>query len=1080
VAFDEVAQRGSTPSVVSEPDEKRVVALAKEINRLGGKQKAGAYEMSRTTRLMMRFAMKMPEFQTQLFRFVDVFPAMGDDDDTTEHLGEYFAPGTAPALVAKGVKLASAVPGGPHIAARVARREISRMAQQFIVGTDAKEASAALGKLWSKRTAATIDLLGEHTFSHSEAAAYAARLARLVDTLLDASERWAPQELLERDDVGSLPRVAVSIKPSALAPDFTALTDVAGLETVKGHLRPILATAARRGAQVWFDLERYETKELTHRLFRELLAEPGFDDLHAGIVLQAYLRDSAEDLVALLEWSGSRTIPIAVRLVKGAYWDTETIVAEAAGWPVPVYEHKAETDLNYEHCTRILHAHHGQVRAAFASHNLRSLAYAIETARLAGIPDNGYEVQLLYGMAEPVHEAIRRLGFRLRVYAPMGELVPGMAYLVRRLLENTSQDSFVRNRFADGKDLDGLLAKPKLPAGAAAAGGAGHGTSSAGGAAAGGAGHGTSAAGGSGAGEAGRTNSAGGSGVSGAGHGEPGAGEYRPDPLAEWFRSEVREEMAAAVLRMTTPSGLTPAAAARVKATPPPERAEVPATGVPGGAFGLDRYVAARIAGEDVRTARSIVSVNPADPVQTVATSACCGPSEAMAAVEACAKAYASWSRRPAEDRAGVMFRAAQWMRERHFDISALQVFEAGKGWPDADGDVCEAIDFLEYYGRQAIRMSKGGHVQSPPGETNRLTYRGRGVTVVISPWNFPLAIPTGMVSAALVTGNTVVLKPAEQTPAIARVLVDALDHAGLPPGVLSFVPGIGEEIGDGLVTHPDVAGISFTGSKAVGLHLNEIGARTLPGQREVRRVFAEMGGKNALIVDTDADLDVAVPAAVSSAFGFAGQRCSAASRVVVVGEVAGGFLERFVEAARALCIGIPEAMGTEMGPVIDEDAVKRIRNWQERANEYGRVLLQREDVPDKGYFVGPTIVDGVDPSAALACEEIFGPVVAVEHARDFDHAIELANASEYALTAGLISRSPSHIRRAAEELEAGNIYINRGIVGAIVGRQPFGGHAMSGFGQKAGGPDYLYQFVEPRVVTENTMRQGFAPASEQ
>jgi len=415
-------------------------------------------------------------------------------------------------------------------------------------------------------------------------------------------------------------------------------------------------------------------------------------------------------------------------------------------------------------------------------------------------------------------------------------------------------------------------------------------------------------------------------------------------------------------------------------------------------------------------------------------------------------------------------------MRERRFEIAALEVFEAGKGWDEADGDVCEAIDFLEYYGREALRLAKGGHVQSPPGELNRLTYRGRGVIAVIAPWNFPLAIPTGMVSSALVTGNTVVFKPAEQTPAIARVLVEALEHAGLPVGVLSFAPGIGEEIGDGLVSHPRIAGITFTGSKAVGLHLNELGAHTVGGQLEVRRVFAEMGGKNALIVDTDADLDVAVPAAVRSVFGFAGQKCSAASRIVVVGTERGGFLERFVESTRALTIGAPEEMGTEMGPVIDEDAVKRIRHWQERAADFGRVVLQREDLPDKGYFVGPTIVDGVQPDAAIAYEEIFGPVVAVLYARDFDHAIEIANWSQYALTAGVISRSPSHIARAADTLEAGNIYINRGITGAVVGRQPFGGHAMSGFGQKAGGPDYLYQFVEPRVVTENTIRQGFAP----
>jgi RHH-type proline utilization regulon transcriptional repressor/proline dehydrogenase/delta 1-pyrroline-5-carboxylate dehydrogenase len=1034
-----VVPRRSARVEVGEPDEARVVALAKEIARLGGRTKAGAYEMSRLTQLLMRFAMSTPEFQTQLFRCVDVFPAMSDDADTARHLAEYFTKKTSPALVAGGLRTVSALPGGSHVAARIARREISKMAEQFIVGTEPHAASRALGAMWQNNTAATIDLLGEHTLSQSEGAVYARRLTDLVSVLLDDSTRWAPNELLERDDIGPLPRVAVSIKPSALAPDFKPLTDRAGLATAKAHLRPILADAARRGAQVWFDMERYETKELTGRLFRELLEDPEYEGLHAGVVLQAYLRDSASDLDDLLEWAGTRTVPLSVRLVKGAYWDTETIVAEAAGWPVPVYQHRAQTDLNYEHCIRVLHAHHGHVRAAFASHNLRSLAYAIETAREAGIPDNGYEVQLLYGMAEPVHEAIRSLGLRLRVYAPMGELLPGMAYLVRRLLENTSQDSFVRNRFAEGKDLDTLLAKPEAPR------------------------HSLAAAAGA---------------VLSRVPAPPGSGEYEPCPLAEWFRPEVRAEMARAVARMTTPAGVTPATSARVKATPGRARAEAPATGVPGGAFGLDRYVAARIGPEDVRTLRSILSVNPADPAQTVATSACCGPEEAAAAVEACFRAYPAWSRRPASDRAGVLFRSAQWMRERRFDIAALQVFEAGKGWAEADADVCEAIDFLEYYGREALRMAHGGRVQSPTGEVNRLTYRGRGVTIVIAPWNFPLAIPVGMVSAALVTGNSVVFKPAEQTPAIARVLVDALEQSGLPSGVLSFVPGIGEEIGDLLVTHPKVAGITFTGSRAVGLHLNEVASRTVPGQREVRRIFAEMGGKNAFIVDADADLDVAVPAAVTSAFGFAGQRCSAASRVVVVGNVAGGFLERFVESTRALRIGQPEEMGTELGPVIDEDAVKRIRKWQDRAGDYGSVVLQREDVPAKGYFVGPTIIDHVEAGSALASEEIFGPVVAVLRARDFGHAIEIANTSDYALTAGVISRSPSHIRQASEQLEAGNIYINRGIVGAVVGRQPFGGHAMSGYGQKAGGPDYLYQFVDPRVVTENTMRQGFAPSA--
>ena len=1042
-----VAQTGPTTperGLAPEPDERAVLKLGMELAQLGTGVKAKAYEMSHLTELLMTWAMRRPAFQAQLFRLVDVFPAMSDEADTGRHLEEYFERGVAPMPVATGASLANHVPLGKRAATWLTRREVSKMASQFIVGSDPGEVGAALHQMWDSGTAATIDLLGEHTYSHREADVYAARLRDLVAALLEEAPAWSSRPILERDDLGELPRVAVSIKPSALAPDFHPLTASAGIESARRRLLPILELAADKGAQVWFDMERYEAKSLTMALFKELLSEPSLAGLHAGIVVQAYLRESADDLseLALLsaERVGKGRLPISVRLVKGAYWDTETIVSQAAGWPVPVFSHKAETDLNYERCIRILHGHHGHVRAAFGSHNLRSLAYAMATAEASGIPPNGYEIQLLYGMAEPVHEAVRQLGRRLRVYAPMGELVPGMAYLVRRLLENTSNESFVRHRFAEGKNLEELLVRPsvKLPSSG------GHfglrvtraKTEKA----------------------LARVDGPHAKSVESALSTHPELASrpttdpsrpspYQPEPLAEWFVPEVRAAMTQAVETL---------------------------------AKGLDLYVPASIAGRDVQTERRLFSVDPADPASIVATSACAGTAELAVAIEAAERAFHDWSRRPATERAEVLFKAATWLRSRRFDAAALQVLEAGKGWSEADGDVCEAIDYLEYYGRMAVEMDRGGRVQSPPGEHNRLTYRGRGITAVISPWNFPLAIPTGMTTAALVSGNAVILKPAEQTPATAQVLVRALLEGGLPEGVLSFLPGVGEEVGEALATHPKVSTVVFTGSKAVGLHLNEVGARTLPGQRHVRRVFAEMGGKNAIIVDSDADLDVAVPAAILSSFGFAGQRCSAASRVIALDPVYDQFLERFVEAARALRIGPPRDMGTEMGPVIDEDALKRLRGWQERAHEFGDVLLARDDLPERGYFVGPTIVAGVDPLSELAQTELFGPVVAVSRAVSFDEAVSIANVTDYALTAGLISRSPSHIKTAAEELRAGNIYINRTITGAVVGRQPFGGHGMSGFGQKAGGPDYLFQFVEPRVVSENLMRQGFAPGAEE
>jgi RHH-type proline utilization regulon transcriptional repressor/proline dehydrogenase/delta 1-pyrroline-5-carboxylate dehydrogenase len=415
-------------------------------------------------------------------------------------------------------------------------------------------------------------------------------------------------------------------------------------------------------------------------------------------------------------------------------------------------------------------------------------------------------------------------------------------------------------------------------------------------------------------------------------------------------------------------------------------------------------------------------------------------------------------------------------MRARRRELAALEIFEAGKPWRDADADVCEAIDFCEYYGREAIRLDEGGTVQSPPGEHNHLRYQARGIGVVISPWNFPLAIPTGMVTAALVTGNAVLFKPAEQTPAVASRLVDALTAAGLPAGVLAFLPGVGEEVGAYLVEHPDVSFVAFTGSKPVGLGIVEAAARVRPGQRHIKRVIAELGGKNALVVDADADLDQAVPIAVGSAFGYAGQKCSALSRLIVLDDVYDELVERVVGATRLLRVGHPKEMEVDAGPLIDADAQARVRSYVELAGQEGEVVFAGGDIPAEGYFVAPTVVSHVRPGGRLATEEIFGPVLSVFRAGDFDEAIALANDTEFALTAGLVSRSPAHIRLAAAELRAGNVYINRSITGAVVGRQPFGGYGLSGVGSKAGGPDYLLQFVEPRTVSENTLRQGFAP----
>src|SRR5918995_1024204 len=447
--------------------ERDTVTLARRIAELGAGTRARVFNTSWWSDRVMDWAMERPAFKTQLFRFVDVFPALTGAPEVARHLAEYFEGAEAPKAFDLGLDLADRVPLGARVEARIARRNILRMARQFIVGASPGEAVAGLHQLWRAGSAFTVDGLGEKNVVADEAGPYSARVHELVVALDDASRHWAPDDHLERDDLGRLGRVNVSVKPTALATHYDPLARDVGLPSAKARMRSILRLARERGAFVNVDMEHYDAKDLTLQLFRDLLSEDEFADMPAGIVVQAYLRDSRDDLAELIAWSARRAQPITVRLVKGAYWDAETVHARAECWPVPVFEDKDATDANYERCVRLLHDHHGEIRAAFGSHNLRSLAYAITYARHKGIPDTGYEIQMLYGMAEPMHEAMRRLGLRLRVYAPVGELVPGMAYLVRRLLENTSNESFVRHRFAEGRDLDELLAPPgpgELPA----------------------------------------------------------------------------------------------------------------------------------------------------------------------------------------------------------------------------------------------------------------------------------------------------------------------------------------------------------------------------------------------------------------------------------------------------------------------------------------------------------------------------------------------------------------------------------------------------------------------------------------
>jgi RHH-type proline utilization regulon transcriptional repressor/proline dehydrogenase/delta 1-pyrroline-5-carboxylate dehydrogenase len=406
------------------------------------------------------------------------------------------------------------------------------------------------------------------------------------------------------------------------------------------------------------------------------------------------------------------------------------------------------------------------------------------------------------------------------------------------------------------------------------------------------------------------------------------------------------------------------------------------------------------------------------------------------------------------------------------FEMAALQVFEVGKTWAEADADVAEAIDFCRYYAGEMRRIAST--VYPVPGELNIHHYTARGIAVIVAPWNFPLAILCGMTAAALVAGNCAIMKPSEQSAVIGAWLARVFREAGVPCGAIQLLSGQGATVGAYLVQHPDVAVIAFTGSKEVGLKIWEAAGRTKPGQAHLKKVVCEMGGKNAIIVDTDADLDEAVPAILASAFGYQGQKCSAASRLIVLAPVYDRLLERLVDAASSLRMGSPEDPATMVGPVIDGEAFERIKGVIEAAKGYAALAYSATAPAGEGYYVGPAIFRDVPPDSPLAQEEIFGPVLAMIRARDLEEALKIANGTDFALTGGFFSRSPRNIELVKREFDVGNLYINRGITGALVGRHPFGGYRMSGGGTKAGGRDYLLNFLLPRVVTENLMRRGF------
>lgn len=960
--------------------------------------KAGFYQR------LMALSMHDERFKTQLFRFVAVLPSLRSSREIIQHLQEYFSSsddGFHP-LVHVGVHLARLV---PWMSAPILRWNVSETARQFIAGRNPDEVIATLLKKRAQKIGFTVDVLGEAVVSEAEADQYAARYADLLDKLARQTKGWT-------DPLGKgaelFPVVNLSVKISALYSQISPAAPADAIAHLGTKLRPLLRRARELGAFINFDMESYALKNTTLELFKTILTEAEFSNWpHAGIVIQAYLRDSEHDLRDLIEWGRARGTRFAVRLVKGAYWDYETTKSGQNGSNPPVFLQKPESDANFEALTRVLFENEAIVTAAFGSHNIRSIAHAQAVGDELRIDRRRFEFQLLYGMAGPIKRALVEMGYRVREYCPIGELLPGMAYLVRRLLENTSNEGFLRAKFAENVPAKELLRDPKELIKPAVAG-------------------------------IGGSNQ-----KNGASLDATAADSFRNAPLVSFIYKESQDKMQSALREVRKHLG--------------------------------EKYPL-YIGGEKVWTNNLTPSVNPAEPTEIVGYGTEAGVDEAERAVKAARAAFEKWRWTPFEKRAQLLERAADILERRRYELSAVEVFEVGKPWSEADADIREAIDFCRFYAQQMRRLGRPKLTQQVPGEESYHHYWPRGVAFVIAPWNFPIAILCGMASAGVVTGNAVIMKPSEQSIICGAMLMQVFEEAGVPAGVLNFLSGHGSVIGAHLVDHKDVDLVAFTGSREVGLKIWESAGITRPGQRELKRVICEMGGKNAMIVDTDADLDETIMYSIYSAFGFQGQKCSALSRLILLEENYGRVMERLIPAAASLRIGNPEQPGIVVGPVIDEAAYRRILEYIEIGKKEATLAYQAKEVPPHGYFIPPTIFTDVKPNMRIAREEIFGPVLSVLKVRDLDEALEVANGTDYALTGGFFSRSPDNIERVKARLEAGNVYINRSCTGAIVGRHPFGGFKMSGSGTKAGGEDYLLHFLVPRVVTENTSRHGFAP----
>lgn len=952
------------------------------------------------------------ELKLRLFRFVEVLPSLQSNEAIARHLAEYLTGDGFKPPEPLHLAVAFEKPDSLYasLVASLAKFGCATGAKQFIAGDTPPQAIRSVKNLRRGGNTFTLDVLGETIIADRIAQHHQQLYIKLIDHVSRDARTWRDIPTIDHAPWGAIPKVNISIKLSAIVVSFDPINPGGTSDAVLERLRPVLRTARDNGAFVNVDMEHYAVKDLTLDLFKRVLMEPEFREWpDCGIVIQCYMPEGDRDMADLVRWARHRGTPITVRLVKGAYWDSETATAVRNGWQSPLYKEKWQSDDAYERVGRVMLENSDIVRPAFASHNVRTIAAMLAHEAALGLPPRTLELQMLTGMGEPLRRALTKMQQRVRVYSPFGDMMTGMAYLIRRLIENTANESFLRQSFGGGMPTDELLRKPGPSQNAARS---------------------------------------------------PAPRPFLQDPEGEStmepFHSEPEINFALDGVRNDMLAALK-----TVRAS-----------------FG-EQY-GPIINNESTDVAEWRPSRNPSSPAEVVGCYAHCDKKTLDRAVAAARRACQGWADRSHEERAEYLERAAEALHEARYELMAWTVFETGKTWREAAGDYLETVDYFRFYAHDWRRLTNRNRHRDWPGEVNEYFYAPRGVVGVIGPFCFPTSLIGGMTAAALVTGNAVVMKPAEHSSICAARLCRILIDAGLPPGVLNFVTGPGEVVGEALVKHPDVDMIAFTGSSAVGASIIRQAREAKTNRPGFKHVVADMGGKNAIIIDDDADIDEAVQATIASAFGYSGQKCTACSRAIVLADIYDAFLDKLREAAGGIKPKQADDPAAGVGPLIDESALANYDAFVGKAKGAGRVILSggRCDSDSGGYFAKPVVVADVTSGANIAQQEIMAPILSVMRADSFEQAVAMANDSPYSLVGGVYSRSPSHIAYAKRRFDVGMLYVNRKITLSRVDRQPFGGHRMSGLGSKTGGPDYLQQFCIPRTISENTMRHGFSPAN--